>query len=90
MKRKKHLRYKELPKTMKLHVDKEFGHYLRKMRRNQNPTLKHIIKKLRERDNFHHQLCVEMPELEPLIKERTMRIEALEAYLLAGCIHHKL
>ena len=57
---------------MKLLMDKEFGHYLRRMGGNPNPILKHIIKKLREGDNFHHRICAEIPELEPLMKEQTM------------------
>ena len=81
MKRKKHLKYKDLPKILKIYVDQDFGRELRRIGKDPNPTLRHIIKKIRERDHFHCQLCAEMPELEPLMKRRTMRIKALEAYL---------
>ena len=38
---------------------------LQRMKRSPNPTLRHIIKKLRQGDAFYHPLCVEMPELAP-------------------------
>ena len=73
MKRKKYLPYKILPKILKIYVDQDYGRELRRMGKDPNPALKHIIKKLREKDDCHHQLCAEMPELEPLMKRRTTK-----------------
>ena len=84
MKRKKHLKYKDLPKMLKFYIDKDFSHCFGKRDKNFNPTLRHIIKKVKERDDFHAQLCAEMPELAPLMRRREKEIKALEAYLSAG------
>ena len=84
MKRKKHIKYKDLPKILKIYIDGWFGRQMESMGKNPNPTLRHIIKKIRERDYFHTQLCTEMPELAPLMRRREKEIKALEAYLSAG------